>query len=336
MGGKFFKDQNGQSKTKRIPKALIYPITNEIIKEFSSLFDKMEMIISAHSYQKKEDHGDIDFICLLYENEDEFYNYVKVKNIQYGSNGPMRHIIYYYNNQPYQIDFIVTGDPEQYEIYKFFYSKDLAFNSVIGHFARSIGYKFSTRGLMLHITDKRKQNRNIVISKDLKKIFELLMIEEPSYEYIFEKPENFAKWIMTSPRFDTELFKSKHNTKAHRDAYRDPFCNKIYKILFESNIKAKYPPTIIKFNKEDVNIKEKLKIESQILKEDIYEKIIKTLEKYDAKIQAVVNGKDLITMGFKQGPIIGKILSDINCKFNNEKDKEKILKYIRKKYIKEN
>jgi len=123
MGGKLFKDNAGEAEAIRIPTNIFHSLVDNVIEDLSPFFERMEVVMSR---DKKDDHGDIDFVCLTHENSiDLLMNYVDRMGIKHGRNGPIRHILYPYEDHFYKIDLIVTGSEKRYESYKYFYSKDV-------------------------------------------------------------------------------------------------------------------------------------------------------------------------------------------------------------------
>ena len=94
MGGKFFKDQNGNNVCSRIPTTDISSLINSIMSKFSKFFDKMEPVTSLDMVSKK-DHGDIDFVVLASHGQREDLRiFLKENGYQFGHNGPMEHIAF--------------------------------------------------------------------------------------------------------------------------------------------------------------------------------------------------------------------------------------------------
>jgi len=201
MGGKTFTDKTtGINPASRIPNHHIQRLSECVSDEYACFFDQCEMVSNCNLSHKK-DNGDIDFVVLKNKRSLEFlYEYTERNNIRRITNGNMVHILYPFgptdnSKTPlYQVDFICVSDPEEYEITKFYYQNPIVFNATVGHFARSIGYKFSTKGLLLHITDKRKQNYYIEMSRDLDTILKLLCLS-PEIDDIYRSPEDFVSWL---------------------------------------------------------------------------------------------------------------------------------------------
>jgi hypothetical protein len=334
MGGKFFKDQEGKSLCERIPTGTIPLLTEQIILNFAVFFDKIKMVISDNALQTKEDHGDLDFVCL--KNKDSLFLlrlYCDSRGIQYGHNGNMEHLRFPLDGHFYQIDFILAKDKLEYETELFFYSQEISFNSLIGQFARSIGYKFSTQGLLLHITDSRKQNYYVPMTRELPTILKLLCLEMPDkLQDLYASPEYFALWLTSSPRYDSSLMFGAENKNSHRDAKRDDFCSRVWNELHRIKKIASIPQSRIDFSRNDFNLEQALLFEKEILGEDIIEDVLSLCEEKRKFAEPVIRGDILLEMGFKPGPIMKEIIQDVSQKFAVGNDLEEIKSYLRKKY----
>jgi len=339
MGGKTFTDKiTGINPASRIPNHHIQRLSECVSDEYACFFDQCEMVSNCNLSHKK-DNGDIDFVVLKNKRSLELlYDYVSRNNIRRITNGNMVHILYPFgptdnSKTPlYQVDFICVNDPEEYEITKFYYSNPIVFNATVGHFARSIGYKFSTKGLLLHITDKRKQNYYIEMSRNLDTILKLLCLNK-DISHIYDSPEDFVSWLTSSPRYGSELMDLAENKNAHRDAKIDSFCGDVYKLLEKVNIKEKNPPSKIDFSDEKFSLSQALEFERGIIGNEIVDKVIELCEEKMKVESPIISGNVLIELGYKQGPIFKEIIQDVSSVFTKDENINNIKKYILDKYI---
>lgn len=335
MGGKTFRNQDtGYNPASRIPTELIPEIENRIYNLFGGIFEKIQ-IVTAPDLFNKVDHGDIDFVVLKKnDSKNQLRDIAKNYGFENAANGNMEHILFPIEDKKYQVDFIFTDDQQEYETCLFFYSQPVVFNAIIGHFARSLGYKFSTMGLLLHITDIRGQNYYVELSRDLETIMTLLCLDYSKYNLkLYDDPNNFAQWIIESPRFDSQFFEDKFNKNAHRDAKRDAFCERSYKIVDDAKgIVCKIPPTVIDFKKQDFDLKKSLEFESKILGDDIVDRVANFCAEKVAVKERFLTGDFIIGLGYKPGKIIGDILKDVESKFEPDRELTEIEKYIRNNY----
>ena len=333
MGGKFFKGLDGTPLGSRIPNFLVNDLTKRAMSLFAPFCEKMEMIISDISLKKKKDHGDIDFVCLPKPNgREDIRQYCKERGIPVGANGPMEHILFPIEKTlAYQIDLIFSSDPETYETIKYFYGKDITYNSIVGQFARSIGYIFSTDGFFRLVRDARKQNRKFLLIKNLKLAYGILGLVETPDEILFKSPETFADWIASSPRFDSNKFVRAHNKNAHRDAKKDTFCDQVYQILDSSGIVSSIPFYNIDFTKE-VDLEKALEFEKPILGDDIAEKLLEFLKNLSFVKTPIISGDVIISLGYPAGPMIGKIIQTVSARFSVEDSEEDKIRFIKENF----
>ncbi|HUS50662.1 MAG TPA: hypothetical protein VMZ91_10885 [Candidatus Paceibacterota bacterium] len=334
MGGKFFKNEHGDFLAQRIPTSHIPILTKKAMSLFYPFFEKMEMIISKNALEKKDDHGDLDFVCLVKDNKrEDLRQYCEERNILIGHNGPMEHILFPFDDKNnYQIDLIITGDEENYKTFVYFYGKDVTFNSIVGQFARSMDYIFSTDGFFRLVKDARKQNRKFLLTKDLETAYKILMLEEVSDDVLFESPQAFADWIESSPRFDSETFRNAHNVKSHRDARKDTFCNEVYQILDATEIKATVPYYKIDFSEGKIDLNKSLDFEKKILGEEIVEKLLEYIKKLSFVKKPIISGDLIVKLGYPQGPIVGKIIQAVSSRFSEEDSDEDKIDFIKREF----
>lgn len=338
MGGKFFATDQ-YNPCSRILTEEVQPLIDDVLQKFSRFFDKMEPV-TCPELTFKEDHGDIDFVCLVSGNQrDEFREFVEEMCLMHGSNGPMDHVAYpspiHYPHEDHkmvQIDFIFAGTEDKYNTILYFYSRPTVFNSVIGQFARSLGYIFSTDGFFLLVKDARDQNRKILLTQNLETVYDILKLPEFKDEEIFSSPEAFCDWIMSSPRFDSEFFERSHNVKSHRGARRDPWCERVYEILDTSGKRTEIPVHFVDFTKGDIDIQEAMKYEIGILGEDVVKNMMEQLEKFSKVKTPVISGDALLDIGYERGPVIGKIIQAVSEKFSVEDTIEEKIAFVKENF----
>jgi hypothetical protein len=333
MGGNTFKDQTGFNPASRIPTSDLDELAKSVYNEFHLFFNEMAMA-TDHFLKNKVDHGDIDFVAWSRpESRDHLRLHCMENGYKFKANGNMEHVLYPFKGCYHQIDFILAGSKIHYDTLHYFYSKPVVFNSVVGHFARSIGYKFSTDGFMLHVTDARKQNRYFLLTYDLRKSYEIMWLDNPDEKKdLYDSPMNFAEWILASPRFDCDLFRGNYNMKAHRDSYSEPFCGHVYDILHNSNYKGLEPPSIIDFSQGNANYRDILKREREVLGDEIYDRLISEVEGWSKVKKPIVSGDLLISLGYKPGTLFKEIIKDVSTIFNEESSEDDVVEYIKNKY----
>jgi len=333
MGGKVFKTKDEFNPAQRIPTSIIKEISEAVVKEFSCFFKRLESLISPDIYYKK-DHGDVDVLGVPFSDTGEkLQKYCEEKRYLYKKNGPMRHILYPFGEKLHQVDFIFSGE-DSFEIQKQFYKYPVVMNCILGHVARSLYYKFSSKGLYLLITDKKGQRHLFPLTKDITKIFDLLMLDKKSDYELFQSSTTFANWIMSSPRFDNKAFKVSENTRSHRDARSDPFCTEVYSILENSDQKATIPGERINFSNPEFNISKVLDMESDLFGDDLRQRISDFCTEKEKKAEKVINGRVILEMGYPQGPIIGEIIKAIKSKFSFGTPVKEMKEYVKETFPK--
>lgn len=366
MGGRvFINKETGENPVFRIPSDRLVPIAQTFMHHYAEFFERIEFV-TPPDLQNKEDHGDIDFVALpkdshsrealrkefdktrqkfldlpdhpnqpLFAGERE---HVKATPAyKWVSNGRMDHFCYpdptvYGFGSLHQMDVIWANGPNDFKNKVFFYSNPTTFNAVLGHFARSIGYKFSDLGLHVHVTDRRKQNFFAYLTDELEKMMQILMLPMPDLKFIFEKPENFVAWITSSAKFDSRLFEDHHNNRSHRDSKKDSFCEEVYRQLQESNCKAAVPPVKIDFADEDPDLDAKLQVEKLVLGSKIVQRVMDQIEERSKIATPVISGSDLISWGFQPGPDFKTIIQDVSEKFSVEDSLDDKRQYVESKY----
>jgi len=344
MGGKFFKEENGNNPCRRIPTNRIGEVATIMSPILKRFFQKVSLVTND-GFEEKEDHGDIDFV-VLGEGTDSLREFCDENNIQHGSNGPMEHLAFpcteEEENRCYQIDVIVCGNQQKYDNYVYFYSKPIYFNSVVGQFARSLGYLFSSEGFFLLVTDARKQRRRILLTENIDIGLEVMILDKKRSEQPFKKPKDFAEWICSSPRFFSHGFVNSHNVKSHRDAKRNDFCSMVYDILDETLIaenKSINPGHIDFSENPKLDLNSFLNNERLILGDDVGDRVLRQLEEFEKVKKPLIRGNKIMDLGIPQGHIIGEILQDVAKEFDGREEEdgmeEKIIEYVKEKYQEE-
>ena len=330
MGGRVFM-VNGVPLASRIPNDIIWELAEDVVLKFQNFFAKSK--IGVNDDYPKEDHGDLDIIVVP-KNEtsrNELREACKEWGYLTVHNGNFEHVLYPFRGKEHQIDFIFANTDE-YSIFRYFYASPTTRNAIVGHFARSLGYKFSTKGMLLHITDKRGQNYYYTLTTDLELALSLLQLEKKTDKEIFASPEAFAEWIMASPRFDTERFESVTNKQSHRDARTDSFCNRAYEIIHNSNKKSSIPSSRIDFKAEEFDLANSLKLEESILGDNIVEKIKSYCKEKSRIVEPIISGDLLIEMGYKSGPLFRTIIQRVSEEFPEGADEEILKTYVKNNF----
>ncbi len=337
MGGKTFKkdDINPASRIDLNDVSDIYDALEEQIGHFYHQFVLAED--EDYTASVKEDVGDIDIIVrpLEFSVRKEVREMFEGLHMLTETNGPFDHVLFPFKGKHYQIDLIYCKDEKEFNGHKFFYSRPTTFNAILGHLARSIGYKFSTDGLKLRVTNKTGQINYVTVCKDPERSLKILGFDKiPNGSELYESPQNFAAWIMSSPRFDTDLFSFVSNQQSHRDSEKDDFCQKAYTILDHSEIKSIIVRPCINYQDDpEINLQDALPFEWK----HIYWQEIKAIEKFGKEEEKpdpkfLISGKALLRWGYKGGPIFKTIQRDVTARFNENTSIKLVKFYVENKY----
>ncbi len=349
MGGKVFKAEDGALLAKRIPTGLIQELYKAVESDIGHFFDHFQLTSNILSNDQKSDHGDLDILCLpiksKYNIREELRKMFLARYTLTSANGNFEHILYPFRGYHYQIDLILCSSEQDFKRVKFFYSRPIVFNAIVGHFARSCGYKFSTHGFFLRIVDLRERTHFFELSGDPKTGLSLLGLEWPMKDInLYQNPQDFANWILSSIRFHGIAFQQSENQQSHRDAKKDLFCNQVYKLLeqaatdlIQKQAAPEFLPTIINLFQNKVNLNTALEFEKRILGDVVVEEIRQFIEKKSEVVRPdnqIINGYFLISMGYEPGALIGQILNSVNRNpdFNKDTSPVIIKLYIQKNF----
>lgn len=225
---------------------------NRIGKHFQKLLkDKLDLdTYIVKSYHKKQTHGDLD---LLLKVDHEFHNKginikkwieenVDTKGIH--NNGG----VYSFEFENFQIDFIPVKE-SNWEVCKFFFDYSPGGN-LLGKIAHKFGCKYGFNGLVYPFRNfNGRVSKDIVLSKDPKKIFEFLDVDYDKYLKGFDTENEIFQWIIDSKYFSSYNFQ--WDNLNHIDRKRNlkrPDYNRFLNYINENNIEGDYN---FNKNKED-------------------------------------------------------------------------------------
>lgn len=199
-------------------------------------------------YSEKEDFGDLDI--LVKANTGDVRTAViehfrlpgetkLVKHYQYSTN----HNCFSFLFEKFQVDLICTV--EDYETSIAYYSFNDVGN-ILGRFYHKFGLKFGHQGLIYPMRDDRGIRKELVITKDPKKIIEFLGLDFYKWEAGgFNTLEDIFEWVAQGKYFDPMLFEELSAINEKRDRKRKTF-SRFLDWLEETKPEAKY-----KFLKKD-------------------------------------------------------------------------------------
>ena len=204
MGGKALSKYGIQ--TERIS-------TKDFIKISTEISRKVEEVLGIDTYvteyfREKESHGDLD---LLLKIDHKFHNKgINLKNFidetfhpkAIHNNGG----VYSFDYENFQVDFIPVKE-SNWETAKDFFSFDPSGN-LIGKTSHKFGLKYGWDGLVFPFRNfNGKLSQNILISKDIDRIYEFLGYDRERYKQGFDNKIQIFEWTINSKYFDSEMFK---------------------------------------------------------------------------------------------------------------------------------
>jgi hypothetical protein len=260
MGGKALSKYGVETERKTTPEFL------KIAEYFQNKIKK-DLGLETHIiefFRQKETHGDLDVLIKLDRADVNLKKYIEDNIETKAINNNNGVVSFEYDN--FQIDFIPTR-MSIWEASKTFFDYDPTGN-LVGKTAHKFGVKYGFEGLILPIRNFNDRiSKNIVISRDMRKIFEFLGYDYDRYLKGFDTKEEIFDWTINSKYFDSEMFKMENlnHIDRKRNKKRATY-QEFLKYLETNNItkrfkfgdKAGYRDAIDEFFPE-VGLKEELK-----------------------------------------------------------------------------
>jgi len=337
MGGKTLNTKFG-IKTERKSTSEHLEITKEISKIIKEMFD-IEIFPLPFRNDKK-DHGDLDILILEKSENKDIYQKLKKRFTFVVKNKHLYSFLY----KNYQID-LIFQKPKNWETSKVYYSYDPCGN-LIGKLFHKFGLKYGLNGLVYPVRNySGRFVKDIIISKDNKKIFEFLGLDFERFKSGFNTIEEIFEFIISSKYFNSEnfIFENLTNIDRKRNKKRNSYH------LFLKYINEKDPNSFnnYKFDRNKKNYIEKINNyfpEANLLEE--FEKI-EEQNKIKKEVSEKFNGhiiKEYIKLSGKElGNFISKFKFEITdnreLNFDNyilslseEEIKTEILNYFNNEY----
>lgn len=308
-----FKHLPLDQQPQRIPIAE-YP---EAAKWVQDNFGKLGRIFIPDATKKafgRDTTGDLDVIIEPTNRntwKDDILALGKPFIVAHVTNGPqIMTVMNLPNGRRFMIDFILAK-PGSFEYRAKYAQFGTILPAVVGSFARSLGYKFDQNSLQSRIQDEKGNYHNIMLTNDFYTALKILMLDPlPVKEGKRYTPQDVAKWVTDSPRFDTDLWKKPHvedgitivvrNHKSHGAAKKKPEVVQTYKLIDQIDKKATWDNT-------------GFKIERQVLGNDFVDKFLLNVKSIVQKSRRVLSGDEIIkTLGIKPGPDIAKWIQYLN------------------------
>lgn len=319
-GGKLFYKLYGLNSD-RITTTEMNIVFNEIQSKLSQYFDDMQLTKSLSS---KQDHGDVDIICIPKEGNDikSILSKLGNNNLKFHKNGNVYSILYQCNkiSKDVHVDFIKTNTGNFISHKQYFSLND--FSGIVGIFSKRLNFKYGSEGFFKKYKDKKNNWHEIFITNNLMDGLKILGFNSNKFNNI-NTVDDIIEFMLSSPLVDVDDFKSNNMNQSDRKSEKRPIINTVITALRKSNKKRTIEDSDYFFKK---------------LFPKYYDKVQEKIKKIDNYIipKSKYSGEWLLkTFSIKQGKIIGNILKDLNSKFGQNLEKEKesiIIKYIKDKY----
>ena len=197
MGGKVMKKYGVETERKSTQEHK--RIEKELIPIISNMFNTEVKIVEF--YRNKETHGDCDLLILNHGNLGNISKKLEEKFGIVHANGNVYSFVY----DKYQID-IIPQPTKNWETAKVFFDWDPSGN-LMGKIAHKFGLKYGLQGLVYPFrTFSGRLSRDIVISKDNRKIFKFFDLDYDKYLKGFDNLEEIFEFIIDSKYFNPNNF----------------------------------------------------------------------------------------------------------------------------------
>lgn len=207
MGGNALKNV----ETRRYQAEEYRELEKEILSQLREDFPKRR-IETIQAYKSKPDFGDMDILFqsdMLMVNLREYIN----KTFNPKEIVPNGSVISFEYSQ-FQIDLICVPLSNFETSANYFAWNDLG--NLMGRVAHKLGFKYGHRGLELVFRDGDYQYAEIIVSKNIPKIFEFLGYDYSRFQQGFETLEEVYEFASTSEFFNPEIYSFDNRNHASR------------------------------------------------------------------------------------------------------------------------
>ena len=228
------------------------------------------------------------------------------------SNGPqqmfvMRNTI---DDNNYMIDFILAKEGS-FDYRKKYSKFGTIIPAVVGSFARSLLYKFDQNELSLRLISNKGNYHNIPLTNNFDTALKILMLDpEPFYSDNLYTPESVAAWVIASPRFDKNKWRTPHNSNGQSITTKNKKSHRAIKI--KPNVQNAYI-IIDQCEKTEEWDNAGYKIERMLLGDTFVDSAISEANRIEKKKEKVVTGAEVMEiLGISSGKEVGDILRKVN------------------------
>lgn len=237
MGGKALKIYG--VNTERKTTAEFYKIGGEIQKQVAIDFNNEIETSIVTCYHTKDSHGDLDLLVKINDNLNiDFKKYI---NDTFKPNAiSVNDGVYSFDYDNFQIDFNLI--PEiSWNTAKIYYSYD-PIGNIMGKVYHKFGLSYGWNGLVYKFRNfNGRLSKNILISTNIRKIFEFAGYDYDRYQLGFETLEDIFKFAINNPYFDTKVFQFENLNRIDRKRnVRRSSYNQFLNYLNDNNINVRY------------------------------------------------------------------------------------------------
>jgi len=204
MGGKALEAFGARRFAKEEYAALSLEI-KERIKKFSPL--------EIPAYFSKETFGDLDLIVPTLQKEDYEEICVALNSWIFLRNDDVMSILY----DGLQIDIIPMSPENIVTAYNYYSFNDLG--NLMGKIFHKFGLKYGHRGLTMPVRDGTHQITELVISKDIQKIFEFGDFEYSHFKEGFNDLKEIFSFVLSTSYFNSDVYQ--YESLNHHNRIRD-------------------------------------------------------------------------------------------------------------------
>lgn len=335
------------SLSNRVTTEEMHGVFGELKKQLAKKFSSFNNTTKLSS---RQDHGDIDIVVvppsgqsvrdivintvggnIVKNNEPNAVvtsngNIYQPKQMFVTTNGNIFSILYRPNKLDKQvhIDFIVAKDEEDARNKQDYLAYN-DFSGIVGVISRKLGFKYGSDGFFKIFVDKKGQNRDILITKNLRDAQKILGFRNVDTNFSNIKSEDdIVEYIKTSPLFDVRQLSGELN-RGDRKKMRSERASAQYirDQLLKSGQRKKIEDDDYFFKSLFPSLYDKVEQEKEKLNTDTI-----STEKYGG--EWIMN-----TFNLKPGKVIGDIKSVLNKQYGDNLDntpEEEVVAFV-KDYI---
>lgn len=224
--------------TRRVDTEEFYKIAHKIQNQINKDFGNDITMFVAPFYKSKPDHGDLDLLVCFNNNIADFKQYInytfKPKAIHLNGG------VYSFDYINLQID-IIPVSHDNWKTAKTYFSYDPLPN-IQGKVFHKFGLSYGWDGLSYKFRNfNGSLSQKIIISKDIKKIFEFAEYDYDKYLEGFETLDEIFDYIIDNKYFDHNIFQLKNLGRIDRKRnLRRKSYNAFIKYISDNNITKEY------------------------------------------------------------------------------------------------